>query len=124
MDKTSICMLQLLHVNSHCCPCLFPWIALLTDSPWAVGVHELSLMGSFGCKLPQLQSLFDLCVFYSSGHDQLHPPLWQKYYFATVRGLAKSPPTVHSNCSERMCLHARTFLVALENHLGWPGEPN
>ena len=37
-------------------------------------------------------------------------------YFAMVRGLAKSPPT--------MCLHARTFLAALENRLGWPGEPN
>ena len=26
--------------------------------------------------------------------------------------------------SERMCLHARTFLVAMENRLGWPGELN
>jgi hypothetical protein len=43
----------------------------------------------------------------------------QLRYFASVRGLAKSPPTVQSNCSERMCLHARTFLmVALENRLG------
>ena len=25
-------------------------------------------------------------------------------------------------CSERICLHARAFLVALENRLGWPGE--
>lgn len=45
-----------------------------------------------------------------------------KIYFATVRGLAKSPLTVYSNCSERICLHARTFLVALENHLSWPEE--
>jgi len=50
------------------------------------------------------------------------PPSGKKYYFATVRGLAKSLLTVYSNCSERMCLHARTFLVALENYLSWPGE--
>jgi hypothetical protein len=51
-----------------------------------------------------------------------HPPL-EKYYFASVRGLAKSPPTVQSNCSKRMCLHARTFLVvALENRLSWLEE--
>ena len=55
-------------------------------------------------------------------HDQLHPPPLAKKYFATVRGLAKSPPTVHSNCSERMCLYARTFLVALENYSGYLGE--
>src|SRR6266576_1706412 len=30
------------------------------------------------------------------------------------------PPCVHSNCSERLWLHARTFLVAMENRLGWP----
>ena len=40
---------------------------------------------------------------YSDVQDQL--PL-KKYYFASARELAKSPPTVHSNCSERMCLHA------------------
>ena len=33
------------------------------------------------------------------------------------------PLTVHSNCSERLWLRARTFLVALKNRLGWPGEP-
>ena len=47
-----------------------------------------------------------------------HPPL-EKYYFASVLELAKSLPTV---CSERMCLHARAFLVALEKRLGWQGE--
>jgi hypothetical protein len=55
---------------------------------------------------------------YSLVHDQLPPPLWralQNFKFAWL------PPTVHSNCSE---LHARTFLVALENHLGWLGESN
>jgi hypothetical protein len=34
------------------------------------------------------------------------------------------PLTVHSNCSERLWLRARTFLVVLKNRLGWPGEPN
>ena len=34
------------------------------------------------------------------------------------------PPAVHSNCSERLWLHARTFLVALENRVRWPGESN
>ena len=29
---------------------------------------------------------------------------------------------VNSNCSERLWLHARAFLVTLENRLGWPGE--
>ena len=29
--------------------------------------------------------------------------------------LAQLPPAVHSNCSERLWLHAKTFLVALEN---------
>ena len=37
-----------------------------------------------------------------------HPPL-EKYYFASARELAKSPPTVHSNCSEAICLAVRTF---------------
>src|SRR6266567_8572828 len=36
--------------------------------------------------------------------------------------LASLPPAIHSNCSERMWLHARTILVALENYSGWPGE--
>ena len=53
---------------------------------------------------------------------QLCAPSGKNIIFATVRGLAKFPPIVHSNCSERMCLYARTFLVALENSLGWPGE--
>ena len=41
-----------------------------------------------------------------------HPPLEKKVDLATVRGLAKSPPTVHSNCSER----------ARKDHFGCPGE--
>jgi len=36
------------------------------------------------------------------------PPL-EKYYFASVRDLAKSPPTVYSNCSEAIYLAIRTF---------------
>ena len=39
------------------------------------------------------------------------PPSGKKYYFATVRGLAKSPPTVHSNCSEAVYFAARTLLL-------------
>ncbi len=50
------------------------------------------------------------------------PPPLAKFYFATVRGLAQSPPTVHSNCSERLWLHARTVLVAMGNYSGCPGE--
>jgi len=38
--------------------------------------------------------------------------------------LAQSPPTGHSNCSERLWLHARAILVALENCSRWPGESN
>ena len=41
---------------------------------------------------------------YSDVHDQLPPPS-EKYYFASVRGLA-------SNRSERPCLAARTLLLA------------
>ena len=29
-----------------------------------------------------------------------------------------------SNCSERLWLHARTILVAMENYSSWPGESN
>ena len=32
------------------------------------------------------------------------------------------PPTVHSNCSEWLWLHARTLLVALENYFCCPSE--
>ena len=32
--------------------------------------------------------------------------------------------TVHSNCSERLLLHAITVLVTLENYPSWPGESN
>jgi len=38
--------------------------------------------------------------------------------------LAWLPPTVYSNCSERLWLHARTILVAPGNYSGWPGESN
>ena len=41
-----------------------------------------------------------------------HPPL-KKYYFASARELAKLPPTVHSNCSEAVCLAARTFATGI-----------
>ena len=37
---------------------------------------------------------------------------------------AQSPPTVQSNCSERLWLDAKTFLVAPENRFGWLGESN
>jgi len=33
-------------------------------------------------------------------------------------------PTVHGNYSERLWLHAKTILVALENYSGWLGELN
>ena len=36
--------------------------------------------------------------------------------------LAWLPPTLDSNCSERLWLHLRTILVALENYSGWPKE--
>lgn len=39
-----------------------------------------------------------------------------------ARDLASSPPTVYSNYSERLRLHARTVLVALEHYSSWPGE--
>ena len=41
-----------------------------------------------------------------------------------VSNLAWLPSTVDSNYSERLWLHARTFLVALVNRVGWPGESN
>ena len=41
---------------------------------------------------------------YSHVHDQLHPPLAKKKYFASVRGFA-------NNHSERPCLAARTLLL-------------
>ena len=54
-----------------------------------------------------------------------HPPFSERSRILnSVRAsnLAWLPPTVHSNCSERLWLHARTFLVALGNRLSWPGE--
>jgi hypothetical protein len=59
---------------------------------------------------------------YSLLHDQLHPPLWRDSNSLRASNFAWLPPTVHSNCSERLWLHARTFLVAMENRPGWPGE--
>ena len=41
-----------------------------------------------------------------------------------VSNLAWLPPTVDSNYSEWLWLYARTFLVTIENRLGWPGESN
>ena len=38
--------------------------------------------------------------------------------------LAWLPPTVHSNYSKRLWLHARTLLVALENYFSWLRELN
>ena len=43
-------------------------------------------------------------------------------YSVHASNLAWSPPTVHSNRSERPWLHTRTFLVAPENRVSWPGE--
>ena len=50
------------------------------------------------------------------------PPPLAKIYFATVHELAQPPPTIYSNCSERLWLYARAILVALENYSGCPGE--
>src|ERR1700723_533706 len=63
--------------------------------------------------------------FYSQLHDQLHPPFSERSEILnSVRAsnFAWLPPAVHSNCSERLWLHARTLLVALENRVGWPGD--
>ena len=49
------------------------------------------------------------------------PPFSERSEFGT-RIFAWLPPAVHSNCSERLWLHARTLLVALENRVGWPGD--
>ena len=45
------------------------------------------------------------------------PPKKKKVDFASARGLAKSPPTVHSNRSEAKCLHVRVVLVARGNQI-------
>ena len=50
------------------------------------------------------------------------PPLWRDSNSLRASKFAWLPPTAHSNYSERLWLHARTFLVALENRPGWPGE--
>ena len=60
-------------------------------------------------------------------HDQLPPPFGEgSKILNSVRAsdLAWLQPTVHSNCSERLWLYARTILVALENYSGWLGESN
>jgi hypothetical protein len=59
---------------------------------------------------------------YSSVHDQLPPPFGEISNSLRASNLAWLPPTVHSNYSERLWLHARAFLVALGNRPGWPGE--
>ena len=56
-----------------------------------------------------------------------HPPFSEgSKILNSVRAsnLAWLPPTVYSNCSERLWLHARAVLVAMENYSGWPGESN
>ena len=53
--------------------------------------------------------------FYSDVHDQLPPPSenLRKILFRFGTRVVYS---------ERIYLHARAFLVALENYSGWPGE--
>ena len=58
-------------------------------------------------------------------HDQLHPPFSERSEILNsvrISNFAWLPPAVHSNCSERLWLHARTLLVALENRVGWLGD--
>ena len=43
-----------------------------------------------------------------------HPPLQASCDFCTPFNFAWSPPTVHSNCSERLWLYARAILVVWE----------
>ena len=62
--------------------------------------------------LPQTLSRLALSLT-GAKHDQLR-------YVSS--NFAKSPPTVRNNCSKRLWLHARTFLVILEIHLGWPAR--
>jgi hypothetical protein len=55
---------------------------------------------------------------YTHLHDQLHPPFGERCEISNsprASNLAWLPPTVHSNCSEWLWLHARTFF-------GCPGE--
>ena len=62
---------------------------------------------------------------YTHLHDQLHPPFGERCEISNslrASNLAWLPLTVHSNCSERLWLHARAFLVSLGNRLGWSGE--
>jgi len=81
---------------------------------------------TFRSKLPQSattcpkKNFLIFCIAYSYISTtaiyttSFYPPL-KKYYFALAHELAKSPPTIYSNCSKRICLHAT--VVALKNRL-------
>ena len=73
--------------------------------------------------LPKVDILPDTAMCMTS----FHPSFSERSKISnSVRAsnLAGLPPTVHRNCSERLWLHAGTFLAALENRVGWPGESN
>ena len=60
-------------------------------------------------------------------YNQLYPPSSKRCEILNslrVSNLARLPLAVYSTYSERLWLQARTFLVALENRLSWPGELN
>ena len=62
---------------------------------------------------------------HSTSTTSFHPPFGEcSKILHSVRAsnLAWLPLAVHSDYSERMCLYARTILVALENDSGWLGE--
>jgi hypothetical protein len=58
-------------------------------------------------------------LLYSDVHDQLPPPPFSECskILNSVRA-----SNLASSCSERLWLHARTILVAMENYSGWLGE--
>jgi hypothetical protein len=63
---------------------------------------------------------------YSQLHDQLHPVRRElrDFKFGTRIQFRLIATNVGGSYSERLWLHARTSLVAVENPLGWPGESN
>ena len=54
------------------------------------------------------------CIYYSFVDGQLPPPPKASCDFCTPFNFAWLPPTVHSNCSERLWLYARAILVIWE----------
>ena len=94
----------------------FPWRILHTNKssvPVIVWFSPRHMRSDQWTKLTTITLSIQLCAWPAS------TPLWQE--FISLRYVS-SPPTAHSNCSERLWPYARAILVALENYSDWLEE--